>query len=223
MNVFLYDSPFITVVCGKVGGTAFGWELDKTTFEIQITSKERQEADLSEALELYGSTLGSDNYRIHAALGYFHKACRLLAAGNGPWEFMSETILNLTKSLEILFGAPVEGAAISGSRDRIRAGLKSVGVDSELIEKVFVPVAILRNEFDVGHGRLALHNMNDLQLIYRLVITAEQQFRKLFQRIVAGLAADRFKLPSYAPNVEADYSKPMRGLIEALRRSSSQT
>src|ERR1700730_10853521 len=126
LNVFLYDSPLITVVKGKVGGTAFGWELAETQFELQINSNEQQEADLHEALALYGSKLGPDSYRIHAALGYFYKACRLLAAGNGPWEFMPETVLNLTKSLEILFDTASDGAAHGekGSRDRIRSGLK---------------------------------------------------------------------------------------------------
>lgn len=32
LNVFLYDAPFITVVSGKVGGTAFGWELAEARF-----------------------------------------------------------------------------------------------------------------------------------------------------------------------------------------------
>lgn len=168
---------------------------------------------------LYGSRLGPGAYRIHAALGYFFKACRLLAAGNGPWEFMPEVILNLTKSLEILFDTAPDGAAEErkGSRDRVRAGLKSVGVDAQLMEDVFIPITILRNEFDVGHGRLALHDMGDLQLIYGFVITAEQEFRKLFHQIVTGLGAGALTLPPYSPKIEGSYSKPLRGLIEALR------
>jgi hypothetical protein len=132
---------------------------------------------------------------------------------------MPETILNLTKSLEILFDTPSDGAAQqeTGSRDRIRNGLKSVGVDPQLVEDVFVRIAILRNQFDVGHGRLALHDMGDLQLIYRFVITAELEFRKLFHHIVTGLGAGSLSLPTYAPNRKASYSKPLRGVIEALR------
>jgi hypothetical protein len=74
LNVFLYDSPIITVVEGKVGETAFRWELAETQFALQTTSNEQQEADLHEALMLYGSKLGSDAYRIHAALGYFFQS-----------------------------------------------------------------------------------------------------------------------------------------------------
>jgi hypothetical protein len=219
LNVFLYDAPFITIVSGKVGETAFGWELAEAQFSFQITSNEQQESDLHEALMLYGSKLGPGAYRIHGALGYFYKACRLLAAGNGPWEFMPEVILNLTKTLEILFDTPQDGAAQEGkrSRDRIRSGLKGVGVDVQLIEHMFIRIAILRNEFDVGHGRLALHDMGDLQLIYRFVITAEQEFRKLFHQIVAGLGTGTLSLPPYSPKIESSYSKPLRGLIDALR------
>lgn len=225
MTVFLYDPPVITVVCGKVGKTTFRWELAEIQFALQIASNEEREKDLVKALSLFGSDLGPNAYRIHAALGYFYKACRLLAAGNGPWEFMPETILNLTKSVEILFDAPSVGFAQAGkgSRDRIRKGLKDIGVDPQLIEEVFVPIAILRNEFDVGHGRLALHKMDELQLIYRFLINAEGKFRELFHHIVTGLAAGSLTLPPYAPGAEAAYSKPLRGVIEALRTRDQTT
>ncbi len=96
--------------------------------------------------------------------------------------------------------------------------LKKIGVNGELIEKVFIRVLILRNEFDVGHGRLALHDMNDLQLIYGLVISAEAEFRKMFDHIVKGLSEGTISLPPYTPNADApSYSKPLQGVIEALR------
>ena len=133
---------------------------------------------------------------------------------------MPESILNFTKSLEILFDTRPDGATKDdkGSRDRIRGGLQGIGIAPNLIEDVFVRVAILRNEFDVGHGRLALHDLADLQLIYRFVIMAEFEFRKLFQHIVRGVSAGTLTLPKYEPNSDTAYSKPLRGVIDALRQ-----
>jgi len=125
LNVFLYDAPFVTVITGKVGDTQFRWELSKIHCAFQITTHEQRESELQKTLSLYGEELGAESHRIHASLGYFYKACRLIAAGNGPWEFMPETILNLTKSLEVLFDAPMyekkadaeKGAAIGSDLD----------------------------------------------------------------------------------------------------------
>jgi hypothetical protein len=74
----------------------------------------------------------------------------------------------------------------------------------------------------VGHGRLALNDINDLQLIYGLVIAAESEFRKLFQHVVRGISAGSLTLPRYKPNItETSYSKPLSGVIEALRVKKS--
>jgi hypothetical protein len=76
----------------------------------------------------------------------------------------------------------------------------------------------LRNEFDVGHGRLALNDMDDLQLIYGLVISAEAEFRKMFDHIVKGLSQGTISLHPYTPKAGApSYSKALQGVIEALR------
>jgi hypothetical protein len=217
LNVFLCDAPFITRICGNVGTTKFSWELVETQFQTVTTTEDEQNERVANALSLYGSDLGAEPYRIHAALGYFYKACRLIAAGNGPWEFMSEALLNFSKSLEVLFNNSVDQHE-RGSRDRIREGLKKIGVNEQLIEKVFVRILILRNEFDVGHGRLALHDMDDLQLIYGLVIRAEAEFRKLFDHIVKGLSGGKISVPPYTLKVDTpSYSKGLKGVIEGLR------
>jgi hypothetical protein len=222
LNVFLPDAPFITRICGSVGTVKFSWELVDTQFHAITTTEDEQKERVATALSLYGSGLGNNPYRIHAALGYFYKACRLIAAGNGPWEFMPEAILNFSKSLEILFN--IVGQSETGSRDRIREGLKNIGINGELIERVFIRVLILRNEFDVGHGRLALHDMNDLQLIYGLIISAEVEFRKMFDYIVKGLSEGTISLHPYAPNADApSYSKPLQGVIEALRAEQTRS
>jgi hypothetical protein len=126
-------------------------------------------------------------------------------------------ILNFAKSLEVLFNNSLDQRE-TGSRERIRKGLKKIGINDQLIERVFVRVLILRNEFDVGHGRLALHDMNDLQLIYGFVVTAEAEFRRLFDHIVKGLSEGTISLPPYEPKADApSYSRPLQGVIESLR------
>ena len=45
----------------------------------------------------------ADNKRLAAALSYYYTAKRLIEAGNSPFEFMAEAILNYSKILEIMF------------------------------------------------------------------------------------------------------------------------
>jgi hypothetical protein len=47
LNVFLYDSPLITAVTGKVGKTTFRWELAGSQFEVKTTSNEQQETTIA--------------------------------------------------------------------------------------------------------------------------------------------------------------------------------
>lgn len=65
------------------------------------------------------------NRRLVAAIYYFYTSSRLLVSGHSQWEFMAECILNLNKTLEILFG---------GTRDLIRDGLSKLGYETEEIE-----------------------------------------------------------------------------------------
>jgi len=138
-----------------------------------------------------------------------------MMAGNGPWEFMAEAILNLTKSLEILFG---------NSRDQIRAGLTAAGYERDKIEDFFVPIVLLRNHFDVGHGRLAIHKLDDLQLVYALLANAEKEFRDLFQKAALLSQSGKLKIEPYILNPTARYDGAVKDVVDRLRaRAGSES
>lgn len=213
LGLTLIDVPIIKFCRGKVGETPFRWEMIETRSSMHVTDTNNQDRLLRQSMDAYAHMGQTKNLRFIASLNYFVRACRLIVAGNGPWEFMAETVLNFAKCLEVLVVARSED---EGSRDKVRAGLKAIGVDAGKIEGVFVPILILRNSFDVGHGRIAsLNNAADLQLIYELLWDAEGEFRKLLQFVASGLIGGTITLPKH--EVDNDYAKPVQGLIDKQR------
>jgi hypothetical protein len=105
-----------------------------------------------------------------------------------PREFVAESLLNLSKVLEVVYGP---------RHDDVRAALGGLGFDAAQIERDFIPVMILRNSLDVGHPSLALLTRRQLETLHRYADRAEGVFRGLLQRIVAAAEVGRLHLPEY--------------------------
>lgn len=99
LNVEFIDPPTVKHTSGHVGATPFRWELKEATHSFDVTTQERQEERVVTSFERLQIISGMSNRRLAAALHYFHVSCRLVAAGNSPWEFMAESVLNLSKVL----------------------------------------------------------------------------------------------------------------------------
>lgn len=178
LNLDLVDPPVIRRIWGTMGIIGFRWEMDGFEFGFEITDKELQEKYIANAIERVRLFSGSENRRILAALHYFDRACRLATAGNSPWEFMSEFILNLSKVLEVLFGP---------ERDRIRMGLRKIGYSDREIEGCYIPITILRHQFDVAHCAVSLFEKKRLKRLYVFLGQTETRFRKLLEKIISQL------------------------------------
>jgi hypothetical protein len=197
LNVDFVDAPHVLQVRGVIGGVPFRWELAEATFEVDITTTERQEERVLVMIERMRGFSGTSNRQVVAALHYFHKACRLLAAGASPWEFMSEAILNFAKVLQALFGE---------QRDDVRAGLRGLGYSEDDAEKYFIAAMALRSEIDVGHVMTSVLREADLQAVYAYLAGAERAFRELLQRVLRLIAAGDLSFPEVA-DVVADAGK----------------
>lgn len=134
------DPPYIDRVTGVCGERTFNWELRNWERSFQLTTKSLQEQSFAEAWSEL--TLQNTGRRLFAALSYFHTGSRLLRSAMTPGEFVGEAILNFCKTLQALFGE---------KRDKVREGLKSLGLTSDLIEGDILPLMLLRNALDVGH------------------------------------------------------------------------
>jgi hypothetical protein len=193
LNVDFGDAPYVVLVRGVLGGVPFRWELANAEFAFYFTTREQQEHYIRTAVERLRSFGGTRNRQVLAALHYFHKACRLLAAGSSPWEFMAEAILNFGKILTALFGEhPTE------SMNRARAGLRSLGYSDDDIERLFIAAMALRSHIDVGHVMISTLKESDLQAIYNYLAGAEHAFRELLQKVLESVATGRLTFPEVA-------------------------
>jgi len=108
LNVTFADPPFVERVDGVIAGAVFRWELsDWPMVEVLTTTQKEQEQRAAKAWERMGILAGEHRRRLIASLHYFHLACRLAREGRTAGEFVAEVVLNLAKSLEVLF--PPEG------------------------------------------------------------------------------------------------------------------
>lgn len=186
LNIDFEDPPVVLRVFGSIGvATKFRWELAEIQATAGITNTERQQMRITEAVErMLREIAGGRNRRLVAAAHYFHVACRLLAAGDSPWEFMGEVVLNFAKTLQALFGQ---------QGDDVRAGLRGVDYPAEEIES-FITVMGVRDELDSGHIMLSLMDEAEAKALYTFIYGRESQFRKLLSRAFGAVSAGKLTL-----------------------------
>lgn len=175
------DPPYVEKVYGRVGKVPFEWIMASYKPYLRLTKIEDTKNSILTSWKRLNILDVPQNSRIIASLHYFHVACRLKAAGDSPWEFMAEVILNLCKVLEALF--PPSGTG--KSMDSARAGLENLGYSETEIERDFIPAMALRNNIDSAHVDLSVFPTEQLKVIINYTDTAEDAFQKMLQRLIA--------------------------------------
>jgi hypothetical protein len=211
LNVGLADPPYISRVEGTVGGIPFNWELAHWSFEFFTTTQDHQGERISQAWERFDIISVPARRRLVAALHYFHVASRLARCGGTAGEFLPEMVLNLAKTLQVLFPPHGDGQDMDAARE----GLERLGYTKEEIEGLFVPAIALRNYVGVGHAHLALLSVDQLRVIHAYAERAETAFRGLLDRILERIEAGEFEVAQY------DLKSPRRevlAVIDQLRR-----
>jgi hypothetical protein len=212
LNVEFSDPPVVAASYGRVGDVEFNWQVEWTAAAFETVEQPNQEAKVSRAWQRLEFVSGGGNARLLVALYYFYKACRLEQAGYAPSEFLAEILLNLAKTLEVLFPA----AAGRGTRDTVRDNLRRLGYTEIEVESYFLPAMALRDELDVAHISLAAFDRQQLGTIFRYAEAAEDYFRKLLQRIFDATATASFELVPY------EDTGPRREAIVLLQRLAEQ-
>jgi len=185
LNLELAEPPTVKYTRGRVGEATFRWELAAAKGSFDATSKELQEERVADSflrLNLVGET---SNRRLAGALYYFYVARRLVESGYSPYEFLAEVVLNLCKVLQVLFGS---------ARDDVRAELPKFGYSKKEIEEKFIPIMILRNEFDVGHVTVKMFKQEQLTALYNYLSFSERDFRDLLKRVIRKIKDSSYRL-----------------------------
>jgi hypothetical protein len=211
LNVAFADPPFIDRVDGVIGGDAFRWELSNWRMEFLTTTQEQQEQRAAKAWERMEILAERHRRRLIAGLHYFHLACRLAREGRTAGGFVAEVVLNLAKSLEVLFPPREDGR----SRNAVRTQLRAIGFSEDEIEGNFIPAMALRNEIDVGHVELGLFKMDQLKIIHAFTERAETAFRTMFERLLKTIEEGKGDISAYEGRTPR---KEAVDLIERLRK-----
>ena len=212
LNSDFIDCPIVGKIHGCINDVNFAWALRQSGGTIAAASQADLESYVERAWERLKHLKKIDSSRVLAALNYFHVGCRLLLAGNTAFEFMAETILNFSKVLDVLFVS-------SGPhpREQVREGLKAMGYDNKEIERDFIPVLLLRNEFDIAHVALTLPNREQLNTLHRYTEKAEGAFRELIKRTLDAAASKTLNLPPVEDKERIDVKKSE--ILARLRQS----
>jgi hypothetical protein len=209
------DPPFVERVDGTIGATTFRWELREWRGSFRTTTQEKQETAIGLSWERLDLLSAPGRRRLLAALHYFHTACRLSRQGATAGEFLAEVVLNLAKSLEVLFPSSGDGKP----RDAVRRKLAELGFSQVEIEADYIPSLALRNEIDVGHVELGLFTPSQLLSIHAYVDHAENAFRVLLDRLLEKVAAGEFEVEPY----EIGLARPEAiAVVERLRKHADR-
>lgn len=194
LNLELADPPVVERVEGRIGDAPFRWELKDWKMEFLTTTQELQEQRVALSWARFDLISKPGNRRLIAALHYFHIACRLCRAGNSPWEFMSEAILNLSKILEVLFPPTRgDGQTIKAAKE----ALGKLGYTEVEIDRDFVPAMELRNNIDSAHVDLSLFSRDQLRTLHAYTESAEFAFRSMLRKLIDQIESGKYDLMQY--------------------------
>jgi hypothetical protein len=127
-------------------------------------------------------------------------------------------ILNLAKTLEVLFPPGGDGR----TRDAARGALRQLGFGDAQIEGDFIPALALRNEIDVGHVELGLFTMDQLKIIHAFTERAEGAFRDLLDRLLSQVESGGFAVTPYtATSARPEGLHSLSGCVSGRRRRRS--
>lgn len=211
LNLDFADPPIVLWARGRVGETTFRWEVSPAEWRVEIwpTTEERLESGVVDSFNRLGTFAEGSNRRLTAALTYFHTATRLTVAGESPWEFMAEAILNYAKTLQILFSTSER------TKDDVRRQLSILGYTEEEIEGDFIPILELRR-VDVAHPKVALQKAADLKVLYRYIHQTEERMRRLLDRVVERVTNGSYQIPQTTLDMSADDRRHMRRLVDVM-------
>jgi hypothetical protein len=198
LAVSFADPPYVLQVEGEIASRPFQWQLAEWRAGFRTTTQEEQERFAAQAWERLALVAIPGRRRLVAALHYFHVACRLAREGTTAGEFVAEVILNLAKTIEVLFPP--------GSRDAARAGLADLGFSQDEIDGRFLPAMALRSKIDVAHVGLGIFTVDQLKVIHAYTDLAEEALRGLLQRILDRTERGEWEVAEYelgAPDADA--------------------
>lgn len=191
LGIEFLDPIIVTVTSGRAGAASFVWQVAGTSAPVEVVDVANRDDRCLAAINRLQMLSDPDNSRLLAAAAYLQKAHRLMDVGVGPSEFASEAVVNLAKTLEVLFPAPPDA-----TRTAVRSGLSTLGYDPAEVER-FVSCLVLRSQLDAAHVRMATLTTSERQKLQAFMEAVRQNFRELINRVIGGVHDGTFTVPDY--------------------------
>jgi hypothetical protein len=205
LNIILADPPIVELV--EIINAESCFRVEHQEMHIDCLTKTPEGIQKSIRSLFNSESLASE--RLNAAMCYMHTASRLIVAGQSDWEFMPESILNMCKSLQVLFGE---------SMDDVREGLCGLGYPDEAIEGDFIPLMILRSYFDIGHVQLAAPEIGQLQILYSYLMQAENRMKAMLSCATEQLVNGVFRPNDVSEGLRSDRKRKFDQLVRNISR-----
>lgn len=190
-------------VRGTIAGRRVSALYPADSYSILLASVDAELRDERIRRALQAPSFNNPSYsRFVASTRYFHHALRLIApmeVNYVPYSAHSEVLLNLAKSIEILFSAP--------SRDALRARLRALEYTEEQIETQIIPILVVRNEIDVGHPTSGHATPEEVATLRRFVDRSLKNVAAILQNVWQRIILDEAFLDALPGDGGADRTK----------------
>jgi hypothetical protein len=176
----------IESVKGTIAGCKVSALYPAESYSILLASVDAELRNERVLNTLQAPSVNSQSYsRFVASTRYFHHALRLISpteVNYVPYSAHSEVLLNLAKSIEILFGP---------SRDALRERLRALGYSDGQIESQIVPILLVRNEIDVGHPTSGCATSEEVAILRQFVDRSLKNVATILQDVWQRILIDK--------------------------------
>ena len=188
----------------KIGGSEFSYLLKEAHNSFIATNKIQISRKASNAFEDWLEMKGKYD-RVLISCLYFRHAHRLYKTQPNNHTFIAEILLNLTKSLEMIF---------SDNRDHIRKKAREWGFDDKLVEERIIPLFLIRNEIDVAHVATGFLENDEKNLLLKFMEEALESTAKVLKQLIELIKTDKIELD----NVSVNIRKGKRQLLDNISK-----
>ena len=188
----------------QLGDARFRFALADTTINIPASTTEENKQRVWTCLDEW-SRSNSKHRRLVGAIYYYRQALRLSQLQLDQISLTPEVVLNLTKAIEIIFGT---------NREVARKKAKSMGLTDEEIEKLLIPILLIRSSLDIAHVATGPLSPKERQIIVDFSSRATTGVGIILDRVFQAGLTGEVDLERTSPTLDKDKKK----LIEALDR-----
>lgn len=188
----------------RFDGARFRFGLAEAKINIPAATTEENTQRVWSGLDEW-SRSRSKHRRLLGAIYYYRQALRLSQLQLDQISLTPELVLNLTKSLEIIFGT---------NRELARKKAKNLGLTDRQIEKCLIPILLIRSQFDVAHVATGPLSPKERQIVVDFCSRATSIIGEILERVVEAAFEGNFEFDPTSPTLDREKQK----LIKALDR-----